>query len=92
MRGCWYLKDYEGVQLVAELFYEKRKRKGLIKADARNFMNTRSSYAAMMVETGAADAMIGGQSRKFADGRTIGCGPHPCGRQGKSKGVKHRAR
>ncbi len=50
-----------------QLFYEKRRRKGLILADARSFMTTRSSYGAMMVETGAADAMIGGQSRKFAD-------------------------
>lgn len=50
-----------------EMFYEKRKRKGLIMADARNYMSTRSSFAAMMVEAGAADAMIGGQSRKFAD-------------------------
>ena len=50
-----------------QLFYEKRRRKGLILSDAHGFMRTRSSYAAMMVETGAADAMIGGQSRKFAD-------------------------
>ncbi len=50
-----------------ERFYQKRKRKGLLKAEARHYMSTRSSYGAMMVETGAADAMIGGQSRKFAD-------------------------
>ena len=51
----------------AEDFYQLRKRKGLIRADARSFMNTRSSYAAMMVVSGDADAMIGGQSRKFVD-------------------------
>lgn len=51
----------------AEDFYQLRKRKGLIRADARNFMSTRSSYAAMMVLSGDADAMIGGQSRKFVD-------------------------
>ncbi len=50
-----------------ERFYEKRKRKGLIKADALNYMRTRSSYGAMMVEAGAADAMIGGHTRNFAD-------------------------
>lgn len=50
-----------------DIFYKKRQRKGLIKSDARSYMNTRSSYAAMMVETGAADGLIGGQSRKFAD-------------------------
>ena len=60
-------KDEKRFNDYVEAFYQKRKRKGLIKADARNFMSTRSSYAAMMVEMGEADAMIGGQSRKFAD-------------------------
>lgn len=50
-----------------QMFYDKRNRKGLIMADALNYMSTRSSFAAMMVEAGDADAMIGGQSRKFGD-------------------------
>ena len=59
--------DEKTFEKYVQLLYEKRRRKGLILADARSFMTTRSSYGAMMVETGAADAMIGGQSRKFAD-------------------------
>ena len=59
--------EEETFEKYVQLFHEKRQRKGLILSDARSYMATRSSYAAMMVETGAADAMIGGQSRKFAD-------------------------
>ena len=53
------LKDY------TDKLYEKRKRKGMTYADAEDLMLTNSYYAAMMVETGAADAMIGGMTNKF---------------------------
>ncbi len=46
-------------------FYEKRKRKGITAVDAANAMRGRSHYGAMMVETGAADAMIGGLTNKY---------------------------
>ena len=48
-----------------DLLYEKRKRKGMVYTDAEELMITNSYYAAMMVETGAADAMIGGLSHKY---------------------------
>lgn len=47
------------------LFYEKRKRKGVTAIDAANAMRGRSHYGAMMVETGVADAMIGGLTNKY---------------------------
>lgn len=53
------MKDY-----VAR-FYDKRKRKGITAVDAANAMRGRSHYGAMMVETGAADAMIGGLTNKY---------------------------
>lgn len=46
-------------------FYEKRKRKGITAVDAANAMRGRSHYGAMMVETGDADAMIGGLTNKY---------------------------
>ncbi len=48
-----------------EIFYEKRKRKGLTAVEATSAMRGRSHYGAMMVERGAADAMIGGLTNKY---------------------------
>lgn len=48
-----------------ENFYDKRKRKGVSQKEARDIMVSRSYYGAMMVETGAADAMIGGLTNKY---------------------------
>ena len=47
------------------LLYDKRKRKGMTDDEARDALRSRSYYGAMMVETGAADAMIGGLTRKY---------------------------
>ncbi len=63
-----------------ELFFEKRQRKGYTHAEARNMMRRRNYYGAMMVDTGAADAMIGGLTRNYPE--TIRpalqvIGPHP---------------
>ena len=55
------LKNY------GEDFYEKRKRKGFTYQDSLNIMKRRSYYGAMMVEKGAADAMIGGLSHNYPD-------------------------
>jgi malate dehydrogenase (oxaloacetate-decarboxylating)(NADP+) len=50
-----------------EIFFDKRKRKGLTKIEAFNLMSRRSYYASMMVETDLADTMIGGLSRSYPD-------------------------
>ncbi|UBM58912.1 NADP-dependent malic enzyme [Marinilongibacter aquaticus] len=55
------------VKAYGNLFYEKRKRKGFIYSDALNIMKRRSYYGAMMVETGSADAMIGGMTHNYPD-------------------------
>ncbi|MEZ5038771.1 MAG: NADP-dependent malic enzyme [Saprospiraceae bacterium] len=49
----------------AQELYEKRKRKGMTAQEAANSMRGRSYYGAMMVEKGAADAMIGGLTNKY---------------------------
>ena len=51
----------------ADLFFDKRKRKGLTRPDAINFVTRRSYYASMMVETGLADTMVGGMTRNYPD-------------------------
>ena len=48
-------------------FYEKRKRKGFTYTEAHNIIKRRSYFGAMMVETGQADAMIGGLSHNYPD-------------------------
>lgn len=53
------------MQDYVQRFYEKRKRKGITAVDAGNAMRGRSHYGAMMVETGDADAMIGGLTNKY---------------------------
>ena len=50
-----------------ESYYQKRKRKGLTRAEAQGIMQSRNYYGAMMVEMDAADAMISGLSRKYPD-------------------------
>lgn len=53
------------MQDYTQRYYEKRKRKGVTAVEAANAMRGRSHYGAMMVETGAADAMIGGLTNKY---------------------------
>ena len=50
-----------------ELFFHKRKRRGFTFYEAKKIMNERNYYGAMMVETGEADAMISGLTRKYED-------------------------
>ncbi len=50
-----------------DLFFQKRKRKGYTLFEARKIMKERNYFGAMMVETGAADAMISGLTRKYSD-------------------------
>ncbi len=48
-------------------FFLKRQRKGLNRYEATKAMKERTHFGCMMVETGEADALIGGLSRKYAD-------------------------
>ena len=50
-----------------DLFFAKRKRRGFTLFEAKKIMRERNHFGAMMVETGAADAMISGLTRKYAD-------------------------
>ncbi len=50
-----------------DLFYKKRQRRGITIREARKMMKERNHFGAMMVETGAADAMISGLTRNYAD-------------------------
>ena len=52
-------------ELYGEAFFEKRKRKGYTHAEATNAMLSRNYFGAMMVETGEADALISGLTRKY---------------------------
>jgi len=60
-------EEEERKQAFADLFFQKRKRKGFTMYEARQIMRERNHFGAMMVETGAADAMISGLTRKYAD-------------------------
>lgn len=57
----------ELVQRFGDLYFEKRKRKGVNPAEARKTMNIRNYFGAMMVETGEADALISGLTRSYPD-------------------------
>lgn len=50
-----------------DLFFEKRKRKGYNKTEAHNIVRRRNYFGCMMVETGEADAMVGGMTRNYPD-------------------------
>lgn len=51
----------------AEMFFEKRKRRGFTLYDSKKIMQERNYYGSMMVETGQADALISGLTRKYKD-------------------------
>ncbi|XZF15410.1 NADP-dependent malic enzyme [Chitinophagaceae bacterium MMS25-I14] len=48
-----------------DMFFEKRKRRGYNLYEARKIMRERPYFGCMMVETGAADAMISGLTRQY---------------------------
>ena len=58
-------KEVKTFEVYTHLFYEKRKRKGVTQTEARDIMRSRNYYGAMMIETGDADAMIAGLSKKY---------------------------
>ena len=49
----------------SQVYYDKRKRKGVSMFEAESTVTSRSYYGVMMVETGDADAMIGGLTKKY---------------------------
>jgi malate dehydrogenase (oxaloacetate-decarboxylating)(NADP+) len=50
-----------------EIFFQKRKRKGVTLFDAEKLMRDRNHFGAMMVENGNADAMISGLTRNYSE-------------------------
>ncbi|PHR48852.1 MAG: NADP-dependent malic enzyme [Fluviicola sp.] len=48
-------------------FFEMRKRKGFTEYEALKIMRERNYFGAMMVQTGDADAMVSGATRKYRD-------------------------
>ncbi|MBS1974909.1 MAG: NADP-dependent malic enzyme, partial [Bacteroidetes bacterium] len=51
----------------AEIFFEKRQRKGFNRYESNKVMRERNYFGCMMVETGEADAMISGLTRNYPD-------------------------
>ena len=49
----------------AQIYWEKRKRKGTSLLDAKKWMRERNYFAAMMVNEGEADALVTGYSRSY---------------------------
>ncbi len=60
-------QDEARITHFGDLFFEKRKRKGYTKAEAHNIVRRRNYFGCMMVESGEADAMIGGMTRNYPD-------------------------
>lgn len=63
-------KDDEHEELrmkFGELFYAKRQRRGMNKHESYKVMKDRNYFGCMLVETGEADCMISGLTKKYAD-------------------------
>ncbi len=60
-------KEEQKRMAFGDLFFEKRKRRGFNIYEARKVMMERNHFGAMMVETGEADALISGLTRKYPD-------------------------
>lgn len=57
----------EARERYAQLFFEKRQRKGFNFHESKKIMRDRNYFGCMMVETGDADAMISGLTRNYAE-------------------------
>ena len=66
-KKCECDDERQCIREYANLYYEKQKRKGINLDEAYKAIRSRAYYGAMMVETGDADAMIGGLSRRYQD-------------------------
>jgi malate dehydrogenase (oxaloacetate-decarboxylating)(NADP+) len=51
----------------AEIFFEKRQRRGFNKYESHKIMRDRNYFGCMMVESGEADAMISGLTKNYPD-------------------------
>lgn len=60
-----YVEEEERRNEFGDVLWKKRERRGLTQYDARKLMRDRNYFGAMMVETGMADAMISGLTRKY---------------------------
>jgi malate dehydrogenase (oxaloacetate-decarboxylating)(NADP+) len=60
-------KERERKNKYAQLLYEKRKRRGITFAEAKELMRSRNYFGSAMVETGEADALISGLTRNYRD-------------------------
>lgn len=60
-------KERDRLDRFGDLFFEKRQRRGFSKIEAHNIVRRRNYFGCMMVETGEADAMVGGMSRNYPD-------------------------
>jgi malate dehydrogenase (oxaloacetate-decarboxylating)(NADP+) len=68
LEGCEIidiLNDDARRQRYAELLFQKRQRKGITLYEGRRLMRERNYFAAMMVETGEADACITGLTKDY---------------------------
>ncbi len=59
------LEDENKREEFGDLLWKKRQRRGLTQYDAQKLMRDRNYYGSMLVETGVADAMISGLTRKY---------------------------
>jgi malate dehydrogenase (oxaloacetate-decarboxylating)(NADP+) len=60
-------KERDRKNKYAQLLYQKRKRRGITFAEARELMRSRNYFGSAMVETGEADALISGLTRNYRD-------------------------
>jgi malate dehydrogenase (oxaloacetate-decarboxylating)(NADP+) len=58
-------EEEERREIFAKALWESRKRNGISLYDAQKFMKERNYFAAMMVNTGEADALVSGHSRSY---------------------------
>jgi malate dehydrogenase (oxaloacetate-decarboxylating)(NADP+) len=59
------IEDEKRREEFGDLLWTKRQRRGLSQYDALRLMRDRNYYGSMLVETGVADAMISGLTRKY---------------------------
>jgi len=60
-------KSNKKIERFAKIFFKERKNKGLTLSQATKLMRARDYFAAMMVKTGKADALISGYSRSYPE-------------------------
>jgi malate dehydrogenase (oxaloacetate-decarboxylating)(NADP+) len=59
-------EDQDRVEKYAQVYYERRQRKGVTISDARRTMRDRNSFGAMMVELAEGDALISGLASDYS--------------------------